>query len=99
MKILLTNIRIILTFQELLLTLAQTVSNGGNLLVNVGPTKEGIIPVIMQERLKQMGQWLNTNGEAVRKEILSENCFFYLIDFVETSNKYSSKTVFGQILL
>jgi alpha-L-fucosidase len=51
----------------LLLTLAQTVSNGGNLLVNVGPTKEGIIPVIMQERLKQMGQWLNTNGEAVRK--------------------------------
>jgi len=64
--------------QELLLTLAQTVSNGGNLLVNVGPTKEGIIPVIMQERLKQMGQWLNTNGEAVRKRNSFRKLFFYL---------------------
>jgi alpha-L-fucosidase len=56
--------------QELLLTLAQTVSNGGNLLVNVGPNKDGVIPVIMQERLKQLGQWLRINGEAV--------AFFYL---------------------
>jgi len=51
--------------QELLITLAQTVSNGGNLLVNVGPTKEGTIPTIMQERLEGMGQWLKINGEAV----------------------------------
>jgi len=49
----------------LLIELAQTVSNGGNLLVNVGPTKEGTIPVIFQERLQQFGDWLNTNGEAV----------------------------------
>ena len=45
--------------------LAMTVSKGGNLLVNVGPTKEGTIDVIMQERLRQLGEWLNFNGEAV----------------------------------
>ena len=45
--------------------LADTISKGGNLLVDVGPTKEGTIPVIMQERLMQMGKWLGTNGQAV----------------------------------
>jgi alpha-L-fucosidase len=52
-------------FQELLMTLATTVSKGGNLLVNVGPTKEGSIDPVMQERLEQLGQWLRINGEAV----------------------------------
>lgn len=35
--------------------------------MNVGPTKEGVIPPIMQERLLQMGEWLGNNGEAVSK--------------------------------
>ena len=33
----------------------------------MGPTASGIIPPIMQERLLQMGEWLGTNGEAVRE--------------------------------
>lgn len=45
-----------------------TISYGGNLLVDVGPTKEGTIPVIMQERLLQMGKFLKVNGEAVRSK-------------------------------
>ena len=53
--------------QELLGTLVDTISKGGNLLVNVGPTKEGMIPAIMQERLLQLGDWLRINGEAVRR--------------------------------
>ena len=52
-------------FQELLRQLADTVAKGGNLLVDVGPTKEGTIPLIMQERLLQMGSWLEVNGDAV----------------------------------
>ena len=43
-----------------------TVAKGGNLLVDVGPTKEGTIPLIMQDRLHELGKWLNVNGEAVR---------------------------------
>jgi alpha-L-fucosidase len=38
---------------------------GGNLLLNVGPTADGRIPVIMQQRLTDMGKWLNINGEAI----------------------------------
>lgn len=34
-------------------------------MVNVGPTKEGIIPHIFRERLLQLGEWLKVNGEAI----------------------------------
>ncbi|XP_071447330.1 alpha-L-fucosidase [Hetaerina americana] len=54
-----------LTIEELLETLASTVSCGGNLLVNIGPTSYGKIPPIGEERLRQMGSWLDINGEAI----------------------------------
>ena len=41
------------------------VSNGGNLLLNIGPAADGTIPVIMQERLLQLGRWLKANGSAI----------------------------------
>ena len=50
---------------ELLHLLIETVAKGGNLLLDVGPTADGRIPVIMQERLVQMGEWLKVNGEAI----------------------------------
>jgi alpha-L-fucosidase len=53
------------TGRLLLLTLLDTVSRGGNLLLNIGPTADGRIPVEMQERLAYLGQWLKHNGEAV----------------------------------
>ncbi len=51
--------------QALVLMLADVVSQGGNLLLNIGPDGRGRIPVIMQERLLQIGSWLAVNGEAV----------------------------------
>jgi alpha-L-fucosidase len=51
--------------RELVLTLADTVSRGGNLILNVSPTGDGRIPVIDEERLTQMGDWLRVNGEAI----------------------------------
>lgn len=46
-------------------TLVKVVSAGGNLLLNIGPTADGRIPVIMEDRLLFLGAWLQTNGEAI----------------------------------
>jgi hypothetical protein len=51
--------------QTLVLMLCDLVSNGGNLLLDIGPDDRGRIPVIMQERLLQIGEWLHVNGEAI----------------------------------
>ncbi len=53
------------TSQALVLTLVNVVSKGGNLLLDVGPTANGKIPPIMEERLLQLGDWLKVNGEAI----------------------------------
>ena len=49
----------------LLNLLLRSVSNGGNLLLDIGPRSDGTIPTIMQDRLLDMGAWLDVNGEAV----------------------------------
>jgi len=51
--------------ETLIKNLADIVSKGGNLLLNVGPTSEGLIPSPSVERLKEMGEWLKVNGEAI----------------------------------
>jgi len=53
--------------EELVHILIEKVARGGNLLLNVGPTDDGRIPVIMQQRLADMGDWLRINGEAIYK--------------------------------
>ena len=53
------------TSKELVHELIDVVSRGGNLLLNVGPTADGRIPVIMQQRLRDVGSWLQINGEAI----------------------------------
>lgn len=40
-------------------------AKGGNYLLNVGPTAEGLIPNTSIERLAEMGNWLKINGEAI----------------------------------
>lgn len=51
--------------RELILMLIDLASRGGNLLLDIGPTADGRIPVIMQDRLMEIGRWLKTNGEAI----------------------------------
>jgi alpha-L-fucosidase len=53
------------TGRELVWMLADLVARGGNLLLNVGPTADGRIPEVMQDRLKEIGDWLAVNGEAI----------------------------------
>jgi len=53
------------TSRELVMILVDTVSRGGNLLLDIGPKADGTIPVIMGERLTQIGDWLKINGDAI----------------------------------
>ncbi|XP_051844195.1 tissue alpha-L-fucosidase [Antechinus flavipes] len=55
----------VMTDSEIILELIFVVSFGGNYLLNVGPTKDGIIPPIFQERLLSLGSWLSINGEGI----------------------------------
>ena len=51
--------------KQLLQMLADIASKGGNFLLNVGPTAEGLFPQPSIDRLKGMGQWMKVNGEAI----------------------------------
>ena len=53
------------TGKELIWMFADLVARGGNLLLNIGPTADGRIPEVMQDRLREMGEWLAVNGEAI----------------------------------
>ena len=54
-----------LTANELVDYLADIVSKGGNLLINIGPKADGTIPEVMQKCLEETGDWLSVNGEAI----------------------------------
>ncbi len=51
--------------RDLVRKLIDIASKGGNFLLNVGPTAEGVIPEESAVRLREMGRWLKVNGEAV----------------------------------
>ena len=76
-----------LTSKQLIDLLITKVSNGGNLLLDIGPKANGLIPVIMQERLLDMGNWLGINGDAIygttawkdHPQNMSENNVFYTV--------------------
>src|SRR5205823_13905155 len=53
------------TGRELDFILVDTVSRGSNLLLDIGPKADGTIPVIMEQRLKEIGDWMKINGEAI----------------------------------
>jgi alpha-L-fucosidase len=45
--------------------LIDVAAKGGNFLLNVGPTAEGVIPSESVSRLAEMGRWMRINGEAI----------------------------------
>jgi len=49
----------------LIFNLVDIVSKGGNYILNVGPTGDGVIPAPEVERLQVMGDWLKVNGESI----------------------------------
>jgi len=51
---------------ELIRTLVDIASKGGNFLLNVGPTAEGRFPPEALERLADLGRWMDVHAEAIR---------------------------------
>jgi alpha-L-fucosidase len=51
--------------KELIHFFVKAVANGGGITINVGPYCDGQIPLLQQERLLQLGEWLKVNGEAI----------------------------------
>jgi alpha-L-fucosidase len=51
--------------RALIHNLARAASVGGNYLLNVGPSAEGLILPVQAQRLREMGAWLDKNGEAI----------------------------------
>ncbi|CAF1379570.1 unnamed protein product [Adineta steineri] len=88
-----------ITIEELLKELVTTVSTGGNVLINVGPTSYGKIAPIFEERLRQMGSWLKVNGEAIYSSVPWK----YQNDTINSNVWYTSskdgESVYGSLLI
>jgi alpha-L-fucosidase len=55
------------TSKELINMVSSSACRGSNFLLNIGPTSEGNFPVQDQVRLRDLGEWIKTNGEAIYK--------------------------------
>ena len=53
------------TANDVIGTLIEVVAKGGNLVLGVGPTPEGLINAEATERLHEIGKWLKANGTAI----------------------------------
>jgi len=51
--------------EDLLRKLVDIASKGGNYLLNVGPTAEGLIPQASVDRLREIGKWMDKNSESI----------------------------------
>ena len=54
-----------MTSDELIRHFCVLVAAGGGMTLNVGPAADGKIPLLQQERLLDLGKWLDINGEAI----------------------------------
>ncbi len=51
--------------KQLLVLLIETVSKGGNLILNIGPTGRGALNPKETERLENMGEWMKYNNRSI----------------------------------
>ena len=51
----------------------EVVAKGGNLLLGVGPTAEGLIEQPTVKRLQEIGRWMQKNGKAIYHTRITPN--------------------------
>ncbi len=54
-----------LTPRQIVAMLVETVAKGGNLLLNIGPHADGSIPAIQERVLREAGEWVRANDDAI----------------------------------
>jgi len=54
-----------MTPKDLIHFFVKAVSHGGGITINVGPRADGQIPLLQQERILKLGEWIETNQEAI----------------------------------
>lgn len=67
--------------ETLVRNLVDIASKGGNYLLNVGPTSEGLIPGPSVQRLKQIGKWMKVYGDSI---------------YATTASPFSTKLAWGR---
>jgi alpha-L-fucosidase len=83
---------------ELIHLLIDVTSKNGNLLLNVGPKADGSIPAIQEERLRALGAWLGTNGEAIFGTRPWERAAGKTTDGIDVRFTRKNKTVYAILL-
>ncbi|MNE11271.1 Alpha-L-fucosidase [compost metagenome] len=53
------------SMERVIRTLVEVVAKGGNLLLGVGPKADGTIPENVEQRLLEIGAWMDANKEAI----------------------------------
>lgn len=55
----------VISFKDAITMLVNVFIRDGNVLLNVGPDQDGIIPSQAVDRLKEIGEWMRKNGESI----------------------------------
>lgn len=70
--------------EDLIQKLADIASKGGNFLLNIGPTADGVFPQESMDRLRDIGTWMKGNGEAIYGTLASP---FKVLDWGRCTQK------------
>lgn len=79
---------------EIIRKLADIVSKGGNFLINIGPKPDGSFPKESVALLKEVGEWMEVNGESIYGTV--RNTFEQGVPYGRVTRKITSN---GRITL
>lgn len=82
--------------ETLVHNLIDVVAKGGNFLLNVGPDSKGRIPEESITRLKEMGQWLQVNGESIYSTVRAD--FYKESEDIRYTASKDKKIVYASVL-
>ena len=74
---------------DLIQKLSDIVSKGGNFLLNVGPKQDGTFPEESIQRLLEIGDWMDINGEAIHGTVGSP---FENLEWGRATQKFHADT-------